>query len=233
MPSVNYAFTKTEKLFFYSKQFDLRDLSKYFEFFSINSCTDIHELMNFCIKAREAGFAAVTVEEPFLKTVRKALEGSETRVCCLVDAPFGNSKTSSKKEALIKDICEGATELDIFMNTQLFRIGFNEFVEKELSELIQLAHSRNALVKVVVEMSLLNSIQKISAAQMIQLVGADFIKTGSGFLYPAKIDDLKLIKKWAPKLKIAVGGGIISPEIANEFRKAGAERICVSKIFLD
>ena len=74
--------------------------------------------------------------------------------------------------------------------------------------------------------------EKIKMCEIVSESGADFIKTSTGFSSGgATLDDIVLMKKNVyTHLKIKAAGGISSLEDAENFIKAGADRLGTSRI---
>src|SRR5699024_6395298 len=86
------------------------------------------------------------------------------------------------------------------------------------------AVSRNkALVKVIIETSLLTEEEKQIACQLAVEAGADYVKTSTGFSTGgATIEDVKLMREAVgPEVGVKASGGVKSLEDANRMIEAG------------
>jgi deoxyribose-phosphate aldolase len=86
------------------------------------------------------------------------------------------------------------------------------------------------LVKVILEMALLNEEQKINGCVLAKLAGADFVKTSTGFgPSGANTADVALMRRVVgPEMGIKAAGGIRSFQVFRELMAAGATRIGAS-----
>ena len=105
-----------------------------------------------------------------------------------------------------------------------------EFVQNDIAEVVKVAHSLNALVKVIIEACLLSDDEIVMACKFSEAAGADFVKTSTGFSSGgAKVADVKLMKKTVgDRLKVKASGGIRDLETVEAMIEAGADRIGAS-----
>jgi deoxyribose-phosphate aldolase len=85
-------------------------------------------------------------------------------------------------------------------------------------------------VKAIIETSVLNEEQKISACEIVTDAGADFIKTSTGFAGGgATIEDIRLLRSHVDSnIQVKASGGIRTFEQALAMIQAGATRIGTS-----
>ena len=72
-------------------------------------------------------------------------------------------------------LSQSATEVDMVINVGALKDGDNEFVEKDIYEVVQAAKGK-ALVKVIIETCLLTDEEKVRACELSVKAGADFVK---------------------------------------------------------
>ncbi len=125
---------------------------------------------------------------------------------------------------------EGAGELDVVQNLGALRSGDLQLVRSELAELAGLAHSRNALLKVILETSLLTDQQKETACRLAIEAKVDFVKTSTGFSGSgATVGDVTLMRRAVGSgLGVKASGGVRSLAAVREMVAAGANRIGTS-----
>lgn len=108
--------------------------------------------------------------------------------------------------------------------------GDQDYVREEIRQIAELAHSRGAIVKVILETCYLTDEQKILACVLSQEAGADFVKTSTG--YGSKgctIEDLKLMRSSVyPHMQVKGSGGIRDLDTVLSARAVGASRCGVS-----
>ena len=108
--------------------------------------------------------------------------------------------------------------------------GDTDYVKEEIRQIADLAHSRGAIVKVIIETCYLNDEQKKTACVLSEEAGADFVKTSTG--YGSKgctVEDLKLMRAAvSPAVKVKGSGGIRDLDAVLAAKAAGADRCGVS-----
>lgn len=192
--------------------------------------TTMYDIEKLCREAIDNKFASVCVLPRFVRHAVGFLEGSGVKTGTVIGFPFGaNYKTAKSMEADIA-LHSGAEELDMVMNISEFMDKNYHDVEHEIDDIVNIAHRKKALVKVIIECCLLNDSQKIEACKIVESAGADFIKTSTGFSSGgATIEDVSLLKEnIRGSLKIKAAGGIKTAEFAFALLNAGANRIGTS-----
>lgn len=108
------------------------------------------------------------------------------------------------------------------------REGDLERVRADMAAVRQASAGR--LLKVILETCLLDAAQTVAACRIAVEVGADFVKTSTGFSTGgATIEDVALMRRTVgPSLGVKASGGIRSAEIARAMVAAGATRIGAS-----
>jgi deoxyribose-phosphate aldolase len=95
---------------------------------------------------------------------------------------------------------------------------------------VNVAHARNIIVKVIIETTLLTDEEKTIASLISKEAGADFVKTSTGFAGGgATVHDVELMRKTVgPQMGVKASGGVRTFEDAASMIKAGATRIGAS-----
>ena len=108
--------------------------------------------------------------------------------------------------------------------------GDKDIVWNDIRSVADTAHQSGALVKAIIETSVLTNEQKISACDIVSDAGADFIKTSTGFADGgATVEDIILLKQHVDKdIQVKASGGIRTLEQALSMIQAGATRIGTS-----
>lgn len=105
----------------------------------------------------------------------------------------------------------GATEIDMVLDYNKLKVGDINYVRKDIKQVVNSAHERGALIKLVFETSELNEEQIKKACEIASETNVDFIKTSTGFsAYGARTKDLKLMRANFEK-GIKISGGV-SPQ---------------------
>ncbi len=182
-----------------------------------------------CKEAMEYEFAAVCVNPFHVKLCKDLLNGSSVKIATVIGFPLG-ANTSTVKAFETKDaIANGADEIDMVINIGALKAKTYLLVKDDISGVVKAAKDK-ALVKVIIETSLLNREEKIKACELAVEAGADFVKTSTGFSTGgASVEDVKLMKEVVgDKLGIKASGGIRDLKTAEQMILAGANRLGVS-----
>src|SRR5699024_10942080 len=139
-----------------------------------------------------------------------------TKVCTVIVFPLGANTKEMKAAEAENAIQNGADEVDMVMNIGALKSGASDVVEADIQE-VTAVNRNKALVKVIIETSLLTEGEKQIACQLAVEAGADYVKTSTGFSTGgATIEDVKLMRE-AVGLGVGVkaSGGVKSLEDAN------------------
>jgi len=183
-----------------------------------------------CKEAREHSFHNVTVLPIYVKRAKHNLVDTNVKVCSVVGFPLGAYIQNVKSYETLAVLMEGADEIDVVMNIPAYLDNEIFEVQKEIKTIIEHAHKKNVLVKIIIETCLLDDMQKLKAAQLAIKAGADYVKTSTGFSTGgATIEDIALLKgNFKENIKIKASGGIKSAQFALDLVKAGADRLGTS-----
>lgn len=150
-----------------------------------------------------------------------------------VGFPAGANGTLTKiveAQQLIKD---GVEEMDIVMNIGRFRNKEYDYVLQELKAVIALAHAcgRPVMTKVIIEINALTDEEMLKACDLVMESGADFIKTGTGWIPgDANLDRIRRIKEYCgSRIKIKAAGGIRTRKEFDELVNMGVERMGINE----
>jgi deoxyribose-phosphate aldolase len=123
----------------------------------------------------------------------------------------------------------GARELDMVMNIGALKAGDLAAVEADIRAVVATAGAR-AIVKVILETSMLSRDEKIAAARIARAAGAAFVKTSTGFGGGgATVEDVQLLRETVgPEMGVKASGGIRTADQAMAMIHAGATRIGTS-----
>jgi deoxyribose-phosphate aldolase len=186
-------------------------------------------IVELCAEARKYSFASVCVNPTWVKTAADALEGSTVKVCTVIGFPLGASTSEVKAFETENAIQNGAQEIDMVINIGALRSGDDEAVKQDIAAVVKAAEGK-ALVKVIIETSLLTDIEKRTACELAVVAGADFVKTSTGFSTGgATEEDVKLMRAVVgPETGVKASGGVRNFEDMQTMIAAGATRIGAS-----
>jgi deoxyribose-phosphate aldolase len=194
-----------------------------------------------CELGVKLGVASVCIKPYAVSLAAKALAGTPVAVCTVIGFPHGSPATETKRFEGKLALDQGATELDMVVNVGKVLSGDWPYVEADIRAVVELAHSRGALVKVIFENEFLSDDQpKIELCRICSAVGADFVKTSTGFGYVNRPDvgwttigatehDLRLMRAHSdPRVKVKASGGVRTYGDALRVVELGAARIGTS-----
>lgn len=188
---------------------------------------DIRHGCEVALKYETASVCARPCDVPILAEM---LKGSNVKVCTVIGFPHGAHETKIKVDEAALALDEGCEELDMVINIGQMLRGNEDYVRNEIRQICDLAHSRGAIVKVILETCYLSDAQKKRACELSEEAGADFVKTSTG--YGSKgctIDDLKLMRAAvSANVRVKGSGGIRDLDTVLAARAAGADRCGVS-----
>ncbi len=188
----------------------------------------ISKINQLCQEARIYDFHSVCVNPSLIKETTKHLKNTPVNICSVVGFPLGANISTSKLMEIETCINVGASEIDMVMNIGLFKSGKLKIVSKELKEAKQLTGDK--IIKIIIETSLLTKEEIITASKMVEISGADYIKTSTGFSSEgATTENILLIKNSVgPGILVKAAGGITSLSQTQAMLDAGASRIGTS-----
>jgi deoxyribose-phosphate aldolase len=188
------------------------------------------EIAQLCFEARKYGFASVCVNPTWVSLCAQLLKGSPVKVCTVIGFPLGATASETKAFETETAIRQGATEIDMVINIGALKARDLETVAKDIRGVVNAAHARNVIVKVIIETSLLTDEEKTIASLIAKEAGADFVKTSTGFAGGgATVHDVELMRKAVgPQMGVKASGGVRTFEDAASMIKAGATRIGAS-----
>jgi deoxyribose-phosphate aldolase len=184
------------------------------------------DIIDGCNLAKEYQVASVCVRPSDLPLCRQILAGSDVLLTTVIGFPHGTTTTKTKVAESAEAIENGAVELDVVLNIGKLRSGEYDYVADDLRAVISLAHEKGVLVKVIFENCYLSKEEIIKACEICNEVGADYVKTSTGYGSGGATDeDLKLMRQHAaPNVKIKAAGGVRTLERAIEVRRLGVTR---------
>src|SRR5690625_4765475 len=177
----------------------------------------------------EYRFKAVCVNPYYVPLAVKTLRETSVLVATVVGFPLGATTTFSKLAETRDAIANGAKEIDMVLNIGALKAKEELFVYDDIKQVVR-ASSDEAIVKVIIETSLLTDEEKRLACKLAKEAGADFVKTSTGFAEGgATVADIELMREVVGEsMKIKASGGIRKYETALEMIEAGADRIGAS-----
>ncbi len=183
-----------------------------------------------CEEAAKYRFACAMVNPVWTATAVKALAGTGIPVGVVIGFPFGASLVSTLRQEATSLARLGARELDMVLPIGLLKSGSYQAVQHTIHAAVHMAHYHGALLKVILETSLLTMEEKLRASEIAIQAGADFIKTSTGFSSGgATAADVALMRGVAgARCGVKASGGIRTLADVRTMLEAGANRIGAS-----
>ena len=194
-------------------------------------------LVRECEVAKKYDVASVCVKPYAVEKAKTLLEGTDVAVGCVIGFPHGNSSTKIKILEAEMACKEGAVEIDMVINIGKALGGDWDYIEQEIKAVSDVCHQNNAIVKVIFETDFITKTEdKIKLCEICTKVGADFVKTSSGYGFVkqadgsynykgATIDDLLLMRKYSgPKVQVKAAGGVRTLDELLKVKETGATR---------
>ena len=150
------------------------------------------------------------------------------KVCTVIGFPLGANDSVVKAFEAKRAIEQGASEVDMVINIGALKAGEYDIVRKDIQAVRQA--SAGKVLKVIIETSYLTDEEKQKVCKICAEVGADFVKTSTGFSDGgATAEDVALMAASAgSKVKVKASGGIRTREDALKMIEAGASRLGTS-----
>lgn len=185
------------------------------------------QVEQFCHEADLRGFAAVCVAPTHVKRAVELLHNKKPKVCTVIGFPTGASTSATKLYEALEASESGADELDVVINIGWLKEGRSDDVHREIA---QICEETGRTIKVILEMALLSESEKRLAAELAMDAGAAYLKTSTGWVGGATVEDVRILKAISrDRVGIKASGGIRTLEKAMELVLAGATRLGTSK----
>ncbi len=206
------------------------ELASYIDHTLLKPEASKEDILKVCEEAKQYHFKAVCVNPIWVSTVHNALKDSGVLTCAVVGFPLGATTTESKVFEAQGAVADGANEVDMVIDIAAARAGDRDALVSDISAVASAVHEGGAILKVIIETSLLSDEQKVLACQAAAESDADFVKTSTGFNGGgATVEDVTLMRETVgDALGVKASGGVRSREKAIEMIQAGANRIGTS-----
>ncbi|WP_155591228.1 deoxyribose-phosphate aldolase [Lysinibacillus cavernae] len=195
----------------------------------LSPVTKENEIIKLCNEARQYGFASVCVNPIWVSLSAKQLQDTGVNVCTVIGFPLGANTPETKAFETKNAIENGASEVDVVINIGALKDKNDFLVEQDIRSVVEAAKG-NALVKVIIEASLLTDDEKVRACALSVKAGADYVKTSTGFsLHGATVEDVALMRKTVGQaVGVKASGGVRNVADIKAMIEAGASRIGTS-----
>ena len=188
------------------------------------------QIAQLCQETLEYNFASVCINPVHVPLAVDLLKDANMKVGTVIGFPLGASTPEDKIRETEQSLDDGATEVDMVINIGALKEGNDGLVEREITGVVQAAHSRGMLCKVIIEAALLTNEEKVRVCQLAKKAGADFVKTSTGFSTSgATVEDVALMRQTVgSNMGVKASGGIRTLADAKRMIAAGANRLGTS-----
>jgi deoxyribose-phosphate aldolase len=180
-----------------------------------------------CELAARYKTATVCIKPYAVPLAAKLLQGTGVKVSTTIGFPHGGHLTAIKVRETEEAIAQGALELDMVCNIGKALSGDWAYVQDDIAAVVNAAHARNVLVKVIFENCYLQDEHKIKLCKICTDVAVDFVKTSTGYgTGGATIEDLTLMRAHAgAAVHVKAAGGVRDLDKLLEVRALGVTRV--------
>lgn len=208
----------------------MKSLNRYMDHTLLKADGSQEEIKKLCREAIDNDFYAVCVNSCHLPLVVEELKGSPVQIATVVGFPLGATLTDGKACETEMAVSVGAQEIDMVINIGALKERRHSFVRDDIEAVVKVAAKKDAIVKVILETSLLTDEEIVTACQLAKEAGAAFVKTSTGFSTGgATAHHVRLMKGTVgDAMEVKASGGIRDKATAQEMIEAGADRIGAS-----
>jgi deoxyribose-phosphate aldolase len=202
------------------------DVAKMIDHSLLRPVLRVAELEAGCRLAREYDVASVCILPYALKRAAELLAGSPVVPSTTIGFPHGGHATRVKALEAERALADGARELDMVVNISQVRSGAWGYVRDDVRAVLEPTHARGAKLKVIFENCYLEDAHKIRLCEICGELGADWVKTSTGFGTGGATDaDLILMRRHSPAhVQVKAAGGVRDLDRLLRVRELGCTR---------
>jgi deoxyribose-phosphate aldolase len=207
----------------------MENVAQYIDHTILNADATDADVQRICLEAKEYNFKTVCIQPFWVEYAQHLLEDSDVGITTVIGFPLGANATTIKVQEAELAVEQGASDVDMVINIGALKSEDYATVSRDIKAVVDAVAGR-AIVKVIIETSLLSKAEKIRASELAKQAGADFVKTSTGFSTGgATLEDVKLMRATVgPDMGVKASGGVRSYEDAVAMVDAGATRIGAS-----
>ena len=205
----------------------VRDLAKMIDHSLLVPSLTADDLEKGCRLALEYDVASVCILPHYLKRCAEILKGSTVKASTTIGFPHGGHTTAAKLAETRQALADGGEELDMVVNISRVLSGDWDYVRNDIKAVVDAAHAAGQKVKVIFENCYLKDEHKIRLCQICGELGADWVKTSTGFgSSGATLEDLALMRKHSPpNVQVKAAGGVRDLDMLLKVRELGVTRV--------
>lgn len=174
---------------------------------------------------------SICVNPDAIDIAKECIKDSNTKLCVVMDFPFGSSHTKSKLAQCQAIIDKGDIfEIDMVANYSKIKSKNYDYVSEEIKQISTLCHQNQVGLKVIVETDALTLEETKEALECCIKGNADFIKTSTGYFKSDHIEGASLtiidylVKEANGRIKVKGSGCVRSRERLIELIELGISR---------
>jgi deoxyribose-phosphate aldolase len=207
------------------------DIAKMIDHSLLNPSLTQDELEMGCRTAVQYDVASVCIMPACVLLCADLLRGSTVRPGTTIGFPHGGHTAAIKAAEARRAIEDGAEELDMVVNISRVLSGDWDYVRRDITAVIEPAHTQGCKVKVIFENCYLRDEHKIRLCEICGELGADWVKTSTGYGPSGSTpQDISLMRKYSPSsVQVKAAGGIRTLDQLLEVRRLGATRVGASR----
>jgi deoxyribose-phosphate aldolase len=207
------------------------EIAKMIDHSLLNPTLSVEELEEGLQIALDYDVASACIMPYYLKRAAEVLADSTVKASTTIGFPHGGHATSTKEAEARQALLDGGQELDMVVNISRVLSEDWDYVRDDIQAVVDLAHAYDQKVKVIFENCYLEDHHKIRLCEICGDVGADWVKTSTGYGSGGATDhDLKLMRGHAPSdVQVKAAGGVRSMDRLLEVRDIGVTRIGASR----
>lgn len=204
------------------------DLASFIDAALLRTEVTAAEVELLCEEAIQHRYKAVFVNPSYTSLCAQLLKGSTVKCGSVAGFPLGATTAEVKIFEAQEGENHGAEEIDMVANIGAIKSGDLEILEREIAGMRR-ALSRQTILKVILECTLLTREEITTLAKIAADCGANFVKTSTGMFGQATVADVSLLYETVGnRIGIKASGGIRTLQQALAMIEAGASRLGTS-----
>jgi deoxyribose-phosphate aldolase len=173
-------------------------------------------------------FQAAMIPPAWVKETAEALRGTGIKTASFVDFPYGTMTSAGKAYETARLVEAGAEEVDLMPNVGFFLSGMEREYADDIAAVVKAAGQ--VPVKIMLELPLLNELQKQRAVALSVEAGVAYLKNASGGAVGAATpEQIAFLRRLAPpNVRVKASGGIKTAQQVRDLVAAGADLVGTS-----
>ncbi|HEX3818823.1 MAG TPA: deoxyribose-phosphate aldolase [Candidatus Sulfotelmatobacter sp.] len=174
------------------------------------------------------GFHAAMIPPAWVKRTAERLRGTGVRTASFIDFPYGAMTSAGKADEAKHLVDAGVEEIDLMPNVGFLLSGMEDEYADEIHRVVKAADK--VLIKIMLELPLLNAEQRERAVKLSIEAGVAYLKNASGGAVGiATPEDMSFLRRLAPPhIRVKASGGIKTAQQVRDLLAAGADLVGTS-----